>query len=309
MKKKGSSKYAKVDPAFFADGLFLPTSNKNKAINIEHFFDKGIVRFRGVQLGVAHQSVLLAICARMGRSGELIVKGTKNDLHAMQMSLLDCSDFAKNTDCAILEATAGSLLTDAGLGVSGRAYDRFASYLTDMQTLTVYRQVLASKIGGGSNLLSFSHEADCFRISLNWRLASAILGDAQFVQVSLFERHQLSDPVSKILHAWLSSILRPNKSLGFGDGVFLDSLIQHVWGKSERPKDQNKRIKYDNTKRSRRIRLRKALGEINNVNDWICHNSENDKNRWYITRPSNLGNDDIASPGEMEEAEKSTMGG
>jgi hypothetical protein len=34
--KKDVSKYAKIDPAFLTDGLFVPRANKNKAINIEN---------------------------------------------------------------------------------------------------------------------------------------------------------------------------------------------------------------------------------------------------------------------------------
>lgn len=289
--KKDVSKYAKIDPAFLTDGLFVPRANKNKAINIENRWDQGVIRFRGVQLGAAHQSVLLAICSRAGRNGELIVKGSKKDLHAMQMELLLCADDAREADTAIVEATAYSLLIDAGLGESGTSYKRLGEYLTDLQTLVVYRQLNGSKIGGGSNLLSFSHKAKNFRISLNWRLASAILGDAHFVKISLFERHQLIEPVAKILHAWLSSNVRLGQPFGFGKGVYIDTLLPHIWGNDNPSAD---------TIGQRRGRVKSALKEINGVNNWIC---KRQGQKWYITRPKDLGNDSLASPGELKEAE------
>lgn len=289
--KKDASQYAKIDPAFLTDGLFVPRANKNKAINIENSWDQGVIRFRGVQLGAVHQSVLLAICARAGRDGELIVKGSKKDLHAMQIELLHCADDAREADTAIVEATAYSLLADAGLGQSGTSYDRLEEYLTDLQTLVVYRQLNGSKIGGGSNLLNFSHQANHFKIALNWRLARAILGDAQFVKISLFERNHLIEPVAKILHAWLSSNVRFGQPLGFGNGVYVDTLLPHVWGNDSPSED---------TIRQRRRRVKSALNEINGVNNWICNQLEK---KWYITRPKGLGNDWLASPGELKEAE------
>jgi hypothetical protein len=205
--------------------------------------------------------------------------------------LLRCADDAKDTDIAIVNATAYSLLVDAGLGESGTSYERLGKYFTDLQTLVVYRQLNGSKIGGGSNLLKFAHETDHFRITLNWRLASAILGDAQFVKISLFERNQLNEPVAKILHAWLSSNMRLGQPLGFGNGVYVDTLLPHIWGHDNPSTD---------TIRQRRIRVKDALKEINGVNNWICNQSGQ---KWYITRPKDLGNDWIASPGELKEAE------
>ncbi len=72
--RKDISDYAKIDPAFMTDGLFVPKANKSKAINIKREWDKGEIGFRGVQLGAMHQSVLLAVCARTGRDG-LCIEG------------------------------------------------------------------------------------------------------------------------------------------------------------------------------------------------------------------------------------------
>lgn len=294
---KDVSKYAKVDPAFFTDGLFVPKANKSKAISIEREWDNGIIKFRGVQLGVAHQSVLLALCARAGRGGELILKGSKNDLHAAQMDLLECLGDAQDAATAIVEVTAYSLLVDADMSDGGSSYERLIQYLMELQTLVVYRKSKHLDKGGSSNVLKFSHTGSCFRISLNWRLANAILGDSQYVQVSLFERNLLSDPVAKILHAWLSSNVRLGQTLGAENLVYLDTLISHVWGED---KASNSVI------RQRRLKLKKALASINGVNDWVC---QEEGGKWRIVRPKNLGNDWIGTPGVLKEAERDAIRG
>jgi hypothetical protein len=284
---KDISRYAKLDPAIFTDGLFVPKANKNKAISIEREWDGGVIRFRGVQLGVAHQSVLLALCARAGRSGELIVKGSKNDLHATQIDLLECMGDAQDAATAIVDVTAYSLLIDADMGDGGTSYERLIQYLIELQSLVVYRKSKHLDKGGSSNVLKFSHSGSCFRISLNWRLANAILGDSQYVQISLLERNQLSDPVAKILHAWLSSNVRMGQTLGGENLVLLDTLISHVWGKCGQ--DGPSSGPSSNVIRQRRLKLKRALASINGVNDWICE--EDTGKKWRIVRPKNLGND------------------
>ena len=85
MSRANLSSYSKLDPAHVLDGLFVPRVQKGHALyDVEGPIDGGIVRFKGVQLGVAHQSLLLAVVARTARLGSdaLVVKGGPGDLHA-----------------------------------------------------------------------------------------------------------------------------------------------------------------------------------------------------------------------------------
>jgi len=283
---KDVSSYAKIDPALFADGLFVPKANKHKAINVKHEWDGGEISFRGVQLGAAHQSALLAVCARLGRSGKLIVKGSEKDLHGAQLDLLKVTDEARDQDTATVEVSAYSLLMDAGMTDSGASYKRLADYLKDMQTFVMYRR--QGKRGGASNLLCFDHEGDKFKVTVNWRIAKAILGDAQYVRISLSERNHLKDPTAKILHAWLSAQLRLGGSLG-RYGVYIDTLMRHVWGD----------LKVSaSVITNRRQKLIAALKDINGVNGWVCMQ---EGRKWHITRPKSLGNDELGSPGELHD--------
>lgn len=273
------SDYAKVDPAFFVDGLFVPIADKDKAINIVHDWDGGTIEFRGVQLGAAHQSVLLAICARVGRNGELIVKDDFR--HFNGISLLKVGDDAQTEPLAIVEVNAANLLTDAGLGRSGANYKQLSWYLTDLQTLVVHRKMKGSNRGANSNVISSEYKDDNFKISLNWRLANAILGEdgGGFIQVSLHERFKMKSPVAKVLHAWLSSNIRPGKALGYGGGVMIDSLMSHVWGESQASKQSVS---------NKRVRLKEAIKEVGSLGGWSCVKDDDVKNKYHISRPKNI---------------------
>ena len=280
------SHYAKFDPAFITDGLFVPRANRNKAINIKRTWDQGEIGFRGVQLGAMHQSVLLAICARTGRNG-LLVEGSSNDLMAKQLWLdLAANKDAANEPSSLVRTSAYSILIDAGIDTSEKGYAQLIDALRDLTTLTVFRDV--NKVGGASNLLSFSNNEDKLAISLNWRLAGAIFGN-QNIQVSLHERLKLSSPQARILHAWLSAHVRKHGSLMAGKGASLDALMPHIWGDGKVTKQ---------TKSNRRKRLKLAIDEINKLEPWEL---SIEGKRVYVSRPKTL--DPLAFiRGEFEEA-------
>lgn len=278
---KDVSVFAKFDPAFACDGLFVPRSQKGWALyDVGKNFDRGEIKFEGVQLTAAHQSVLLAVCARTGRHG-LNVTGTKSDLKGLQAPLdlegdteateqndidalldmlfedIEAGDAPKQNTASI-EVSAYSLLTDAGLVGGGNGYKRMIELLRQLSSASVYRRV--GKKGATSRLISFKHTGDRMNILVNWRLASAVLGGGQFARISLYERNDLKTAAAKILHAWLCCHLRPGTSFMGSQGVSLDSLIPHVWGK--RPASS------DVATRKRRAILRDALDEIGALGGW-----------------------------------------
>lgn len=297
------SKFARVDPMFMTDGLFVPTARKGQALyEVGREYDHGEVAFKGVQLTAAHQSVLLAVCARMGRRG-LLVKGTKEDTLGDQIPLdlfsnpkagknalaaLDAAAEAASKDKALVECSAYSLLLDAGMETGGKEYKKVADLLSDLSTVVLYRRV--GKRGGASNLLSFVHDGDKMSIALNWRLAESILGDAHNIQVSLAERHNLTGSVSRLLHAWLSAHVRNGYSLMNGQGAKLDTLSRHVWG--VRPVSAD-------VVRYRRAQLRQAIREINELPGWVA--SVDDKGTARFSRPVSI---EGRTPGQKKELEK-----
>ena len=300
---KDVSKFARVDPMFMTDGLFVPTARKGQALyEVGREYDQGEVVFKGVQLTAAHQSVLLAVCARTGRNG-LLVKGTKDDTLGNQMSLdffenskagrdalaaLQAVAEAERKDKTLVECSAYSLLLDAGMETGGKDYKKVADLLSDLATVVLYRRV--GKRGAASNLLSFVHNGDKMSIALNWRLAESILGEAQNIQVSLMERHNLAGSVARLLHAWLSAHVRQGFSLMDGQGAKLDTLARHVWG--SRPVS-------DSVKRNRRSELRKAIEEIGRLEGWAAVVDERGTARF--SRPRFV---EQRTPGEQGELKK-----
>lgn len=286
------SDFAKFDPAFLTDGLFVPRANKNKAINIKRTWDQGEIGFRGVQLGAMHQSVLLAICARTGRNG-LLIEGTSDDLLAQQLWLaLAANKDADDQPRSLVRASAYSVLLDAGIDTSDKGYSQLIDALRDLMTLAIFRSV--GKEGGGSNLLSFSNNEEKLAVSLNWRLAGAIFGN-QNIQVSLHERLKIHSPQARILHAWLSGHVRKNGALMAGKGASLDSLIPHVWGHDKASKQ---------TKSNRRARLKEAIAEIDALDTWAL---SIEGKRVFASRPRVVDGlalirdefEEKATPGEM----------
>lgn len=298
------SKYARFDPAFAIDGLFTPTARKGHALyDVGREYDGGEISFEGVQLTAAHQSVLLAVCARTGRNG-LQVRGTKKDPLGSQFGLgfdgdqeaaaknitaLRSKGEAEDEETAIVECSAYAILADAGMDHGGNNYATLSKLLTQLATVVMYRRV--GKRGGSSNLLSFDHQGDRMSIALNWRLAASILGDQQNVRVSLYERQKLKGSVSRLLHAWLSCYVRQGYSLMDGQGAKLDTLARHIWGK--RPASAG-------VDRNRRTELRKAIQEIGQLSGWIA--SVDQKGIARFSRPKELDSD---LPGDdAEKAER-----
>lgn len=295
--KKDVSAFTNYDPAFACDGLFVPRSNKGWALyDVGKDFDRGEIKFEGVQLTAAHQSVLLAVCARTGRHG-LNVIGTRSDLKGLQSSfnlevdqdaseasdidaLLDMlfedieAGAAQNQNTALVQVSAYSLLTDANLVGGGNGYKRMVELLRQLSSVSVYRRV--GNTGATSRLLSFKHIDDRLKIVVNWRLAAAILGGGQFARISLFERADLRSAAAKILHAWLCCHVRPGSSFMGAQGVQLDSLIPHVWGK--RPASSDTAI------RKRRMALRGALDEIGALRGWAVASGRRE-GVLHISRP------------------------
>lgn len=297
---KNVSQYAKIDPAFLADGLFRPRSNLKVNIDVRREFDGGRIRFLGPQLGAAHQSVLLALCARTGRDGIHLV-GDAKDLRGQQLrlgltpeqqviqSIVDDVDL-QETSYSRVDVTAYSLLIDAGLHDNSKDYKRLIDMMSELASMTVYRAV--GRKGGVSQLLSFRHDDDKMAISLNWRLADAIFGH-QNVQVSLYERRALKSPTARILHAWLSAHIRLGKSLMNGQGAMVDTLCRHVWGE-----DQKKVSNVAASKRRRQVK--DALSEINGLDGWVAIESGL---KCFVTRPKSLHflDENVGTPGQAAE--------
>ncbi len=278
MSKSGASIFAMLDPAHLQDGLFKPTAaTRDILVNVEGSREGEPIKFEGPQLAATHQSILLAILARTARQAKgqpLIGPGDVNGIHKKQMDLLAVTGSASRQPISVLECTPYALLTDAGMGTSGKDYQLLLRLLKEMAAVTLHR-------GKGSNatssrLISFEEENEQLIIGINWRL-SASLTRRQNSPVSLVERRALgNDPITKILHAWLCAFIRRGGSLMAGNGAEIDRLIGHVWGKHPCSQDVMKK---------RRQAIKKAIEKINTLPGWEA----NIKNTHvYVRRPKQL---------------------
>lgn len=297
MSRSKVSKFSKLDPVHLLDGLFVPVAKKGEAMyDVQGEFDGGTTSFKGCQLDATHQSVLLAVSARTSRAGAkvVVINGASTDPYAMRVLLpLKVEGKAAEADFSVVQCTAYSLLTDAGIEPNSAGYKKLKELLHEMTTVSLRRDYKG--FGGTSSLLSASWKDDgTVSVTLNWRMTEAILG-GQNVKISLHERHELGKRTyaAQILHTWLSGYIRLGGDLMAGRGAEIDTLVRHVWGK--RPCN-------DNVMKQRRIRIRKALEKINNLEGWICRFKAT---HVFVYRPKELpwGNDAI-TPGEQSEYER-----
>jgi len=294
------SRYSKYDPAMTADGLFMPRANIKKRVDIKRKHNQGTVRFLGPQLGVLHQSVLLAICARIGMEGGHVRPAEAKDDKKAVVELLDASDVAedlraeakddkkavvelpgaydgaKDQHVGLLETSTYALMLDAGMSTGGKQYERLIECLTELAAMTIYRSVKGK--GGISRVISFSHIGDQLTISVNWRLTAAIFG-AQNVQISLKERNQLGSSAAKILHTFLCAHTRLGTSFMAGQPVKINTLKKHIFGEPDR--QQSRSAVYKQKKQ-----LTAALEEVSQLDGWVIESVGNDLVR--ITRPKLL---------------------
>ena len=275
---KKLSRYSKFDPAHVLDGLFVPRTDKGQALyDVRGEHGGGTVSFKGVQLGVQHQSVLFAIAARMAQStgnGSVIIAKPEASASIPIFAGIKATKLARGEDFALIRTSSYCLLLDAGMGTGRSDYERLKELLHDLTTVTIMRE-FEGKFGT-SNLLEFwgDDETKELNILLNWRLTASIFGK-QNIQISLCERHGLG-AVAKILHTWLSSFVNRGEQLGFGNGCSIEKLITHVWGKKPFS---------DSVLAVRQKRIRAALREIGQLPGWT---TRIERNIAFVSRPKDL---------------------
>lgn len=147
------SSFAKVDPAHFMDGLWVPKAKKGDALyEVEGPYDNGFIRFAGVQLTAKHQSVLFALAARTAQfgkqQGHLEIRGSENDLEGRQSSLFDLVDspgIAKDKEYSRVSTTAYALLNDAGFNLSKVGYSELKK---DCKSLLLWLFIVKLTVSG-----------------------------------------------------------------------------------------------------------------------------------------------------------------
>ena len=252
--------YAKLDPTHTFDGVWVPTRGKKRGqllVPLRKFGDIE-VGFQGTwQLGANDQSIMYALTAQLGIDG-LMIDAIPDGPISKQLRLELHVSEDDGSPVATKKTSLRSLLIDAGYKnpESGRALDDAKKCLNRLRAAQIREKNIKSGWDRVCNLisLSFNHITGAIYVAANPRLTQAVF-HGQHIKISLFERNELETEVAKILHSWLCSNIRLGQSLGFGNGVKLETLAPHVWG----PEWEN----YSKQSKSqKRGQLKDALVEI-----------------------------------------------
>ncbi len=250
--------HARIDAPHLADGLFTITRGvegrgRNRVVHTT--WGELEIEFACVEpLGVAEQSVLLALVARAGIDGKRISANGKSERGKALHALLRASESAAR-DGIMLTTTISQLVADLGLTKSGTAYLAVANALRRLGNVVIWLRDRARGREANTLLLAVHRRGDTLDVAMNYRIRDALRG-AGFTRVDLLERQVLTSDVARLLHAFLSRWIRPKGERE----IAVDTLAKHVWTDGIGA--------HKTTRRDRRAAIRAALAEIAALDGW-----------------------------------------
>jgi hypothetical protein len=274
-----------LDPAHLLDGLFTPKTRSGEALfDVKGLHKKKPIEFSGLQMSATHQSILLAIIARIARQPKekhLTESEEDSNIKTELFSLLAPSGEASRFSFSVLECSPYALLSDAGMGKGGKDYQLLIKLLSEMSDVSMHRG--EGPKSSSSKLIAFKEVVNKkLAIGINWRLTDSVSGK-QNVNISLAERRSLgNDPIAKILHTWLCRTIRKNGELMAGRGAEIDTLMRHIWG--------NRPCSADVIKK-RRQATKRAVNEINNLPGWEATIEDT---HVFVSRPASTFNHKVS---------------
>ena len=223
--------YAKHDPATAIAGLFRPLrrgERREAKLDISVTFNRATLRFIGFEpLGIDDEDVLLAVLAEAGLDGKTLDPSPSGPVGQALVQALKPTGTARSARRIMVTTTVYRIISNIGLTQSGGNYVQVKASLV---RLANFQMVITTSDGSTQeNLLAYMEHSDgTLRVAVNHALAAAILGQLQYVIISLQERRTLTSASAKALHSWLSATIRP----GATQKSNLDKLANHVWGQS-----------------------------------------------------------------------------
>lgn len=254
--------HAKVDTSHcLTDGLFRPLSRvpSKEALDVEHSYKGYTLRWLNYcKLAISDQSVFLAVLRLASEQARVQRVGNSHESPIMQevrTALKMEKDAAKN-DCIVLDTSLYEIAKIIGLTDGGANLQMIKRSLVKLScvSLIIYKGNDIADAFFKTNLFSRLAGVDGkIHIGINPMLGKALTG-GQFTHIDMEEQRNLSSDVSKRMHVWLSSWMRE----GTKKKIELEKLIPHVWG--DMPEQS--------VLRKRRLALRKAIAEINELESW-----------------------------------------
>lgn len=274
--------HARVDPSHcLSDGLFRPLkrqSLKGLSLDVRYKYKDYTFWWRNYcPLNITDQTVFLAVHRLASEKGRVKQVGPLEEVETMRAArdALKLKYQASDLDVLILETTVNEISKVMGNSKSGANFKQIKESLIRLSgvSFVIYKGDDVTTLFWQANLFSQMAGIDKnIAIAINPMLSRALAG-GQSTFVDMREQRELSGEVSKRLHVWLSSWIKPGKS----NKIKLDLLIPHVWG------DECEKNKL----RVRRFYLRAALDELNKLTGWTC--LEDDTSGFVIIKRPNLG--------------------
>jgi hypothetical protein len=263
------------DPAHCLSGLFRSIKKgerKKTKLDVTYKFGKESLHFVGFEiLGVDDMRILQGLVATAGPSKYFVkLDGTaKTDIGRMLATAMDPRDNAQNMYARFARTTIHKLLHEIGYKTDDKKqYQIVKNSIKRMCNVTLF--VECPEGSWSSHLMShtFEEKTGELNVALNPLVTRAILGEVRYTWIDLKEVRLLKTDSARLLHerlcAWIDQ--------GDTKSVCLDKLMGYIWPDKAKP----------NTIIKRKIRARKAIGEIESVG-WVVY--EVKKETFSFTRP------------------------
>jgi len=243
---------------------------KKAKLDVKYTYGKDeFVRFVGFEpLGADDLRLLQGLIALAGPEGILLTP-TPTAPIAQQLRLeLEPKFDAIKRNALVVRENLSKLLHEVGLSDGGENIKALKASLMRMSNVTVH--VVKGEREAASNLLSFglNRENGQMYVSLNYRIAEAVLGGTSYAKISMDEVRALKSDPARLIHQRLCGWIDPSQT----GRIALDSLCEYVWPDFASP----------GTMRYRRFKIRKTLNEFKELG-WAV--TEYAKNKYQISRP------------------------
>ncbi len=276
--------FARIDRAHaLAPGLWrslAPGDRKRLKLDITYDYGEGEkLEFWGREpLGVLDMRVFQGLIAMAGPDGKILEDSENADGGGQRLLALlyepaspEVRNAAIKPQSLEIRDSLRRLAREIGAPEDGPGLNRIKQSIERLFGVTVMIRTGGKSLG--SRLLSFyqsDDETGSLRVSLNPRLASAVIGGGAHARVDLIEARALETDPARLIHQRLSAFVDPGKSRE----VSIETLAGYVWPE---PADTPRATRWRLTK------IRKAVAEIGTAAGWNV--SEIARDKWRFIRP------------------------
>lgn len=274
--------HARHEPGHvLAPGLFrslAPGDRRRLKLDVLYIHGEDQLEFKGYEpLSVQDMRVLQGLVAMAGPDG-LVLRDDRDATEGAQQLMLDLFtppgalvEAGRKPDSLVVKDSFRRLAREIGMDEGGKTIRQIRKSVERMVGVTIFVQ--HGKRRAATRLISSYASDDAtgdLYVALNPRLAEAIFGRRQHVQIDMNEvRHLTSDP-ARLIHQRLCGWIDGGKSGKVG----LDALAGYVWPDG---------YSTPSAHRMQRQKVRKALDELRLVG-WTVE--EDRKGICTITRPA-----------------------